>query len=200
MEKRDEDNVLHNLAADRECRWDWGEGVVRLLLQNNCEADGKDEPGRTPLHWACENNHHFLIELFLNGPGGPLVNIHAMDLRGKTALHLGATQGWVDIVQLLQAKGASVTAVSDGNWTPLHNACDGGNVAAVCTLLHHGAPVNSLLLNGVPPLHLAAQAGHLGVVECLLERPDLKYNLRDNWGGTPFSRAATFKGKVFYAY
>ncbi|CAI7581831.1 unnamed protein product [Penicillium pancosmium] len=189
-------NVLHNLAADRYCRWDWGKDVLRVLLQNNCEADGKDELGRTPLHWACENNHEEIMELLLNGPDRPLANIHATELRGRTPLHLGATQGWVDILQFLLAKGASVTAVSDGNWTPLPCVCDSGNVAALRALLHHGAPINSLLLNGVTPLHIAApQAGHLGVVECLLERPELKHNPRNNRGDTPFSRAARSKRK-----
>lgn len=164
-------------------------------MRNNCNVDGKDELGRTPLHWACENNHHFLVELLLNGPGRPLVNIHATELRGETALHLGAAQGWVGIVQLLLAKGASVTAVGDGNWTPLHNACNGGNVAAVRTLLHYGASVNSQLENGGTPLHLAARLGHLEVAVCLLEQPDLKYNLRDNLGDTPFSRAVKFTRK-----
>ena len=45
------------------------------------------------------------------------------------------------------------------------------------------------------PLHLAAQFGHLSVVQCLLERKDIKRATRDIFGITPFLRAAQNKKK-----
>ena len=191
-------NVLHNLAADKECRWGWGDEIVKLLLRTDCLVDGiegHDELGRTPLHWACAQGNWRLAELLLTRPDGPKANIDAAELRGKTALHIATAHDRADIVQLLLQHEATVNACSDGGWTPLHNACERGCEAIVRILLRAGAHINSQLLNGVTPLHLAAQGGHTEVVKCLLERPDLKRRVRDNFGSTPFLRAAQFKRK-----
>ncbi|CEO59250.1 Putative Ankyrin repeat protein [Penicillium brasilianum] len=191
-------NVLHNLAADKECRWGWGDEIVTLLLRTDCLVDGiegQDELGRTPLHWACAQGNWRLAELLLTRPDGPKANIDAVELRGKTALHIATAHDRADIVQLLLQHDAAVNACSDGGWTPLHNACERGCEAIVRILLRAGAHINSQLLNGVTPLHLAAQGGHTEVVKGLLERPDLKRRVRDNFGSTPFLRAAQFKRK-----
>lgn len=186
-------NALHNLAADKECRWGWGDEIVTLLLRTDCRVDGQDELGRTPLHWACATGNRRLAELLLARPGGRKAEVDATELRGKTALHVATAHDRADIVQLLLQHDAAVNACSDGGWTPLHNACDKGCEAIVRILLRAGSQINSQLLNGVTPLHLAAQGGHTEVVECLLERPDLRRRVRDNFGSTPFLRAAQFK-------
>lgn len=193
-------NALHNLAADKECRYGWDEGIVRLLLRAGCKVSGleaQDELGRTPLHWACATGNWRVAELLLtgggSGNGGARAEIDAVEARGKTALHVATAHDRADIVSLLLKHDAAVQACSDGGWTPLHNACDKGCEEIVRILLRAGAPINSQLLNGVTPLHLAAQGGHREVVECLLERADLKRRVRDNFGSTPFLRAAQFK-------
>ena len=191
-------NALHNLAADKACRWGWGDEVVALLLRTDCRIDGpdgRDELGRTPLHWACATGNRRLAELLLTRPDGPKAEIDATESRGKTALHVATAHDRVDIILLLLQHDAAVNACSDGGWTPLHNACDKGCEGIVRILLRAGAHINSQLLNGVTALHLAAQGGHREVVECLLERPDLKRRVRDNFGSTPFLRAAQFKRK-----
>jgi ankyrin repeat protein len=187
-------NVLHNLAADKHCNW--GEDVIAILLKTVCQIDGEagqDELGRTPLHWACATGKLRLAEMLLKRPHGPIADVNAIEFRNKSALHIAIAHDRDDIVQLLLRHGADVDSRSDGGWTPLHNACDKGAIDLVRILLHAGAKINSQLLNGVTPLHLAAQAGHTEVVECLLARPDLKRRIRDNFGCTPFLRAAQFK-------
>ena len=186
-------NILHNLAADKQC--DWGDAVVDLLLGTVCDVDARDELGRTPLHWACATGKLRLAERLLRTPA----DVNAGESRGKTALHVAIAHGRDDMVQLLLQHGARIDSRSDGGWTPLHNACDSGSETIVRMLMRAGAPINSQLLNGVTPLHLAAQAGHRAVVECLLERPDLKRRVRDNFGSTPFLRAAQFKRKDIVA-
>jgi FOG: Ankyrin repeat len=162
---------------------------------------GEDELGRTPLHWACASGHWRLAEMLLTRSVGEgevarmPAEIDAVELRGKTALHIATAHDRADIVQLLLTHKASVNAASDGGWTPLHNACDKGCEEIVRILVSEGAHINAQLLNGITPLHLAAQGGHKEVVECLLEKPELKRRVRDNFGSTPFLRAAQFKRK-----
>ncbi|KKK18050.1 hypothetical protein ARAM_000740 [Aspergillus rambellii] len=195
-------NVLHNLAADKVC--DWGEDVVRLLLGSVCVLDQPDELGRTPLHWAAATGKYRLAEMLLTRAllvkgiekgGRAGADVNAVELRNKTALHLAVAHGNERIVVLLLRHGADVNARSDGGWTALHNACDRGSESTVRKLLQAGAKVNAQLLNGISPLHLASQAGHREVVEVLLERSELKQRLRDNFGSTPFLRAAQCKCK-----
>jgi ankyrin repeat protein/Mg2+ and Co2+ transporter CorA len=207
-------NVLHNLAADKTC--DWGEDVVSLLLGTVCAVDAVDELGRTPLHWACATGKERLAEMLLVRPlhvsgnrratGGRVsglvmtgADVNAVEGRNKTALHLAVAHGYERIVALLLRHGADINARSDGGWTPLHNACDRGSESVARRLLAAGAKINAQLLNGISPLHLAAQGGHREVVECLLERSDLKQRLRDNFGSTAFLRAAQFKRKDIVA-
>ncbi|GLA17149.1 hypothetical protein AnigIFM62618_004272 [Aspergillus niger] len=187
-------NVLHNLAADKQC--DWGEDVIELLLRTSCKLDGvsgQDDLGRTPLHWACATGKFRFAEMLLARPEGPIADVNAVDFRNKTSLHIAVAHGRDDIVQLLLRHKADINARSDGGWTPLHNACDKGAELIVRILLREGAQINSQLLTGITPLHLAAQAGHREVVECLMEYKELKTRIRDNFGSTPFLRAAQFK-------
>ncbi|KAJ6145635.1 hypothetical protein N7470_009530 [Penicillium chermesinum] len=120
-------NCLHNLAADKECRFGWGEEIVELLLRTECEVDATDELGRTPLHWACATGNRRLVELLLCRADGKKADIDAAEQRGRRR----------------------------------------------CIL----------------------QGGHVEVVALLLERPDLKRRVRDNFGSTPFLRASQFKQK-----
>lgn len=189
-------NVLHNLGADKQCNW--GDSVIELLLKENIYMDGEegqDKLGRSPLHWACATGKTHLAELLLTRSRPPRADVHAVEIRGKTSLHLAAAHGWDDLVQLLLIHGANVAAKSDGGWSPLHNACELGSETIVRILMGTGSDINAKLLNGMTPLHLAAQAGHVAVVKCLLERQDIKRAARDTFGSTPFLRAAQNKHK-----
>ncbi|EED21298.1 ankyrin repeat protein [Talaromyces stipitatus ATCC 10500] len=187
-------NILHNLAADKQC--DWGDDVVNLLLRTSCELDARDELGRTPLHWACTTGKTHFARLLLSRPQGcPSDYVNVTELRNKAALHLATAHDREDVVELLLEYGADVNARSDGGWTPFHNACDKGCEKIVRILLQAGADFNSQLLNGMTSLHLAAQAGHTDVVKCLLEQPTIRRRTRDTFGSTPFLRAAQFKRK-----
>jgi ankyrin repeat protein/Mg2+ and Co2+ transporter CorA len=189
-------NVLHNLAADKHCNT--LRDVIDALLKTNIAIDGKDGQdylGRTPLHWAAVTGKKELCEVLLTRPRPPRAQIHAVEVREKTSLHLAVSHGQDDIVELLLRHGANVKAKSDGSWTPLHNACEKDNLKIVNMLLEAGADINAKLLNGMTPLHIAAQAGQLEVVKRLLERKGLKRAARDNFGITPFLRAAQSKRK-----
>ena len=189
-------NVLHNLAADKNC--DWGQEVIQLLLTRDIRIDGsegQDDLGRTPLHWACATGKLHLAEQLLTRPKNARANVHAIEIRQKTSLHIAATHDRSDIVEMLLRYQADVNAMSDGGWTALHTACDKGFAEIVRILLKAGADTNAKLLNGMSPLHLAAQGGHAEVVQLLLGRKEVKRAARDIFGFTPFLRAAQHKRK-----
>lgn len=189
-------NVLHNLAADKHCNW--GRDVVEALLATDVAIDGlqgQDELERSPLHWAAVTGKRELCEMLLKRAKMPRADVDAREIREKTALHLAVAHGREDIVEFLIRCGANVRAKSDGSWTPLHNACEKNNVKILEMLLEAGAEVNGKLLNGMTPLHVAAQAGNLDIVKRLLDCKDIKRAVRDNFGITPFLRAAQNRRK-----
>jgi ankyrin repeat protein len=59
--------------------------------------------------------------------------------------------------------------------------------------LDNGALVNVQTTSGETPLHLAAESGVPGVVESLLRCADIRLDIRDEYGDTPFSKAAKAK-------
>ena len=189
-------NVLHNLAADKVC--DWGDEVIQLLLDQNIHIDGQlgqDDLKRSPLHWACATGKLKLAEQLLTRQKFPKAQVDAVEDRSKTGLHIAAAHDRNDIVEMLLRHGANVNAKSDGGWTPLHNACEKGCADIVHILVDAGAETNAKLLNGLSSLHLAAQGGHLEVVKSLLKHPSTKRAIRDNFGFSPFLRAAQNKHK-----
>ncbi len=189
-------NVLHNLGADKQCNW--GDSVIKLLLETNIYIDGEDAQDnllRAPLHWACATGKLRLAQMLLERPRGPRANIHAVEIRGKTSLHLACAHEREDMVEMLLAHNANIHMKSDGGWQALHNACEVGAEKIVRILIAQKADVNAKLLNGMTPLHLAAQGGHLEVVKCLLSCPEIKRAVRDTFGSTPFLRAAQKKMK-----
>jgi len=192
-----ERNVLHNLAADKQC--DWGNDVVDLLLQTDIRIDGdasRDNLGRSPLHWACATaGKKAFAEKLLCRPHGRRANVNATEIRSKTPLHIAVAHGREDMVELLLKYHANIDVQSDGGWTPLHNACDKGSEKITRTMLKAGADVNCKLLNGMTSLHLAAQGGHLDVVKCLLGSKEIKRTARDAFGSTPLLRAAQSRRK-----
>jgi ankyrin repeat protein len=185
--KNDGGNVLHYLAADKDCKW--GPIIVDVLLKTSVEVDARDERGRTPLHWAVATGKTYLCEKFLALPKERRADVQASDLRRKTGLHLAASRGHDDVIDVLLDHGADVNASADGSWKPIHLACDTGHKSTTHKLILAGAELNAKLLTGMTPLNIAARAGHLEIIEFLLQQEHLEPLAQDSFGYTPFEYA-----------
>ena len=90
---------------------------------------------------------------------------------GTTPLHRAAGErGQKEIVELLIAKGADVSAKTDNGVTPLHSAADGGQKEIVELLIAKGEEVNVKSSSGYTPLHSAASYGQKEIVELLITK------------------------------
>jgi ankyrin repeat protein len=101
--------------------------VVRLLLQADKKAAGRlTDDGSTCLMKCAGNGNSeeaVKIATLLLGCGCP---VNATDSRGRTALMDAALLGCMQMVSLLIARGADVSARDEDHWTALHFACVNG--------------------------------------------------------------------------
>ena len=90
--------------------------IVELLVENEADIHAKDFKGKTALHFASENGHlttvEFLIGKMTAGGSAESDNggIFSRDQDGLTAVDCAST---VEIVKLLQSRGASITSVQE---------------------------------------------------------------------------------------
>jgi hypothetical protein len=120
-------------------------------------------------------------------------DINARNIRGQTPLHLAATKGNRDVMQLLLENGAEVDAQApDSDCTALHYAAGLGHVELCELLVRYGADPDAQTARLETPLHLAVSRGHSGVVALLLKY-NARLDIRDKNGMTPLQQAETIK-------
>lgn len=188
------------------------EQARRLSSADKNLAQTADQEGRTPLHWAVQNDQLPLTAFWLQAGVPPA----ATNLAGQTALHIAAGKNLVEHMKLLLAAHA-LTDVRDTNgWTPLdaatrakqteairlllseksvvppadraiatplHETAAGGNLAALAALTEATNNLEARNELGLTPLQVAVLNGHLGEAALLVDR-GANVNVRDPDGNT----------------
>ena len=103
--------------------------------------------------------------------------------RHCTPLHLAASEGHLDICQILLERGADACVHNDSGDTPLHLA------ASSNLLLAHNADAFVHDKRGNTPLHFTSSDGHLEVTRMLLER-GADVSSQNNEGLNPLQQAS----------
>src|SRR5947207_1555395 len=106
-----------------------------------------------PLHLAAEKGRDGVVELLLKKGGTKMVE--EQDTGGRTALHIAAKNGHIQVSRLLIDQEASVNTVDHQKRSPLHGAAWGGHKAVVELLLDKGGEVGSQDENGMTAWELA---------------------------------------------
>jgi ankyrin repeat protein len=120
--------------------------------------------GETALHYlAVENQLRAVVLLAEAG-----AQINTLNSCGGTPLSEAASLGYVELVEFLLLKGASLHMPGQSEPT-LHEATRNGNAAVVRLLLGAGAPIDEQNDLRETPLHLAAESDdRVAVLELLL--------------------------------
>lgn len=112
-----------------------------------------------------------LVRLALHsGAGG---EDHEMKPYYNLALQRAASQGYVQVVELLLTRGAKYL-MGLNKYHAIVRATRLGFRSVVQVLLDHGANVNELAADGLSPLEAAASHGQVGMVEFLIDKVDLE--------------------------
>lgn len=108
----------------------------------------------------------------------------AAEAKRRTALHLAAQQGQLEIArQVIAARRLAVSAKDADGWLPIHYAAAAGHADVVAALLAAGSEVEEVAGDGDAPLHKAALGGHLAVVQLLKGRSQVGGGGRSLDGG-----------------
>ena len=152
-----------------------------LMDQPNCDLNGRDFLGVTPLIWAAICGQEKVAKLLLQRP---TVNPDKPDgYFRRTALSWAARMGHEGIVRLLLGRVTAKADGTDGWW---------GKTPRVLNVARGRRYVNPNWLDkyGQTPILLATEEGHEGVVKLLLGRKDVKSDKPNSDGRTLLCCAA----------
>ncbi|PUU84196.1 hypothetical protein B9Z19DRAFT_1037785 [Tuber borchii] len=155
--------------------------ATALIDQPNCDLNGRDFLGITPLIWAAICGQEEVAKLLLERP---TVNPDKPDgYFRRTALSWAAKKGHEGIVRLLLGWATAKPDGTDGWW---------GKTPSVLNKVRGRRYVNPNWQDkyGQAPILLAAEEGHGGIVQLLLGRKDIKSDKPDSDGQTPLSCAS----------
>jgi ankyrin repeat protein len=122
--------------------------------------------GELPLNIAAEQGHLSIVRTLLNSDD---IDINARDGHDSTPLFLAIPSGHVEVVRLLQEKGADIDAPNASGLTPLAEAAQEGLLEVVRLLLDQGANIEATCKFRRTPLAWAVISGRHDVVALLLE-------------------------------
>ncbi|KAJ3158195.1 hypothetical protein HDU86_003153 [Geranomyces michiganensis] len=98
-------------------------GIESLIADPEYSGEGasdRDLHENTVLHIACKHGKTAVVEWALEQSG---IDLNALNVAGDTPLILSASQGSLEIVKMLVAKGADVNRANDHGNTAMHYAC-----------------------------------------------------------------------------
>ncbi|XP_054901136.1 uveal autoantigen with coiled-coil domains and ankyrin repeats protein [Poeciliopsis prolifica] len=107
-----------------------------------------------------------------------------LDVEGRSAFHLAATQGQLECLNLMLGHNVDITAKDASGKTALHLASKYRNSVCVQKLLQHNCPVGNVDLQGRTALHDAVMGGCTSSVKLLCDR-GASVNISDFDGRTP---------------
>ncbi len=166
--------------------------TVQLLLSSGVDVTATNHNGDTPLHLASFGFNIFTLtdtatcvwmEQKARMLDMPLkvtqllldhgADVNAVNLQGKTALHLSIMKGRISLVQLLLARSADVTLKDGLRAAPLTLALEYGDKEAVQALLKHDLQIQVQCGVLDDSIRIAAFKGHLSSLEILLSKSSI---------------------------
>lgn len=131
--------------------------------------------GATPLIMASRNGHFDVAKYLVEACSADLEQVGSVTFDGETIegappLWCAAAAGYLNIVEYLVARTASVNKTTLTNSTPLRAASFDGHFEIVKFLVDNGADIEIANRHGHTCLMIACYKGHISIARYLLEK------------------------------
>lgn len=187
-------SALHVAISDQSAEY------VELLLQYHANPNITDDQHRTPLDLAIADRQHQVAMLLLSEDSIRINLAPELVEMGHTKppIHEAITGGlgWIDVVQKLLKRGASVESRDTNGQLAIHYASKVNSVEVIGLLLEAGASPNVIDAKGRTPLYMAnsnsytrIDADETASIRRLIEAGALP-NAEDSKGRTPVFKAS----------
>ena len=114
-----------------------------------------------PLHvWCREGNYEKISQFIKACEDLPSQMAHHQGVYGHTPLHVAASSGHLNILELLLHHGGDVNCLTNTGHTPLHLAASGHHIECIMLLLAYGADDSIVDNSGKAPLQTAKLRGN----------------------------------------
>ncbi|KAJ5067486.1 molting protein mlt-4 [Anaeramoeba ignava] len=140
--------------------------ISQFFHHNNISNVLIEHGAKLVLHEAVKDGNIKIIELVLKIP---FLNINAVDLTGKTALHYAVMNNNQAIVTLLIKTGSNVNLLDQDHLTPLLIAARNGYLKMAKILIKSGADITIQNLNGMNCLHYSILYSHVDIFKFILK-------------------------------
>lgn len=164
------DHLIVHVAAETGCR-----SIIRLFLDESTREYGRDQQGRSLLHFLVMWQPGSLIEDYINTKS-PIIDV--LDRKRRTPLSYAALYNNNEALEILLNHGATVNFKDSSGSTPLHLALKGSATTA-SLLIVWGANLRSTDGFGQNCLQIALRSQRQDTVELVFsfmgeegERPD----------------------------
>ncbi|XP_041366095.1 NF-kappa-B inhibitor alpha-like [Gigantopelta aegis] len=149
--------------------------IVKVLTNAGASRDVRDSNGNTPLHIACRDSFHEIVDTLLlkkdtyTEKGNNIQNLEIRNYNGHTCLHMAAQSSDLYTIDQLLRHGADINSRdAKSGRSILHYAADTGNRILVEYLLQHERQdINSVTYAGMSALGLANGRGLFEIVDIL---------------------------------
>lgn len=165
----------------------------QLISENPKSTILKDNDERTPLHWAVSINNNDLVQFIINQlPKGTDID-ELVDASGWTAIHINASIGNVEILNLLMHTDPQpdINLPTNQGTTALHLSISKNHLSYVRVLIDEfAASCRVKDKMGYTPLHRAASIGSIAIMRLLIQlAKGVNVNAKDNDGWTSLHHA-----------
>lgn len=149
---------------------------IKLLQQQGVDVQVRNKQGETALHVSARYGHEEVVK-WLFGLKDDVLNLKNMSFSGTTPLMSAVEGGQVNMIRFLADQGADFSLVRWSGGGDKHK-----NFAVVGEVVQHGDTI----------LHSVAESGNQEVMNCLLQLPNVKWDLEAKgvFNRTPFLSAA----------
>ena len=129
--------------------------VIKLLIAEGADLDGKDKFGNTSLHYASQHGSKGIVELLISNKA----NINTKNKVGETPLDIAANKETADILRN-----------HNGTYGTFIGAVTAGDLNAIKLFLNSGIDVNQKIQHGWTALHETAIFGNTEAAKLLISK------------------------------